>query len=195
MDEREPQTPDTETTSESQEAPATETLTLEEQVQKLEEEKKRLEVERKSLFDQLMRRQADFENFRKRLEREKQEFRQAAQGNLVTQILPVLDTFERALAAGGSGSNQDYRKGVELIHKQLLDILAVTGLEPVKTIGQPFDPLIHHAVERVETTEHPDHEVVAELQRGYTFRQRLLRPAQVRVAVHPTPSEEKEPRS
>ncbi len=190
MDERESPAPDFETPQQSAETPAGETVSLEEQVQKLEEDCKRLEEEKKALFEQLLRRQADFENFRKRLEREKQEFRQMAQGNLVAEILPVLDAFERALAVKGNGSDPDYRKGVELIYKQFTDILEAAGLEPIKSVGQPFDPTIHHAVEKLETTDHPDHEVVAELQRGYTFRQRLLRPALVRVAVHPGIPEE-----
>jgi len=190
MDERDSPAPDLETAQQSPEPAGEETLSPGQRVQKLEEDCKRLEEEKKALFEQLLRRQADFENFRKRLEREKQEFRQMAQGNLVAEILPVLDAFERALAVEGSGSDEDYRKGIELIYKQFTDILTGTGLEPVKTVGQPFDPMIHHAVEKIETAEHPDHEVVAELQRGYTFRQRLLRPALVRVAVHPGPSEE-----
>lgn len=187
MDERDPHAPEVETAAE---LPAPSETSLEERVQKLEEDCKRLEEEKRGLFEQLLRRQADFENFRKRLEREKQEFRQMAQGNLVAEILPVLDAFERALAVEGNGSDEDYRKGVELIYKQFTDILAAAGLEAVKTVGQPFDPMIHHAVEKLETTDHPDHEVVAELQRGYTFRQRLLRPALVRVAVHPSTPEE-----
>lgn len=190
MDERDSQAPDIETAPEAAEAPGRERLSLEEQLQKLEQDCKRLEEEKRALFEQLLRRQADFENFRKRLEREKQEFRQMAQGNLVAEILPVLDAFERALATGDSGSDEDYRKGVELIYKQFADILAAAGLEPVKTVGQLFDPLIHHAVDKLETNEYPDHAVVAELQRGYTFRQRLLRPALVRVAVHPSAPEE-----
>jgi len=190
MDERDPQAPEVETAAEAAELPAPSEISLQERVQKLEEDCKRLEEEKRGLFEQLLRRQADFENFRKRLEREKQEFRQMAQGNLVAEILPVLDALERALGVEGNGSDEDYRKGVELIYKQFTDILAAAGLEAVKTVGQPFDPMIHHAVEKLETTEHPDHQVVAELQRGYTFRQRLLRPALVRVAVHPSPPEE-----
>ncbi|MGH9862669.1 MAG: nucleotide exchange factor GrpE [Candidatus Acidiferrales bacterium] len=167
---------------EAEETPA---LSLEDRVGKLEEEKKRLEEENRSLFDQLLRRQADFDNFRKRLERERTEFRQAAQAQIVEGLLPVLDAFERALAAPTSGVDEDYRKGVELIYKQFADTLAAQGLEPIEATGQPFDPNLHHAVERVETTQHPDEEVLATLQKGYRLRQRLLRPAMVRVAVHP----------
>jgi len=144
---------------------------------------KELEAEKKVLFDQLIRRQADFENFRKRMEREQQELRQSAGADLVQALLPVLDAFERALAA--PGGDEEYRKGVELIYKQLYDALARQGLKPVQAVGLAFDPFLHHAVERVETTDHNDQEVLAELQRGYTFRERLLRPALVRVAVAP----------
>ena len=147
------------------------------------EQIKKLEEEKKALFDQLLRRQADFENFRKRMEREQQEARQTAGAALVTALLPVLDGFERALAH--PGADEEYRKGIELIYKQLYDALVREGLKPVTALGQTFDPFLHHAVERVETSDHNDQEVLAELQRGYTFRERLLRPALVRVAVAP----------
>ena len=174
------------------EAEETPGLSLEERVGKLEEEKKRLEEENRSLFDQLLRRQADFDNLRKRLERERMEFRQAGQAHLVEELLPVLDAFERALATRVSGGDEDYRKGVELIYKQLADTLAALGLEPVEAAGQPFDPNLHHAVDRVETTQHPDQEVLATLQKGYRLRQRLLRPAMVRVAVRPPAEPERD---
>lgn len=189
MDQRDPVPPDVELAPEATEAAAS--LSLEERLRKLEEEKKVLEHENRALFDQLLRRQADFENFRKRLEREQQELRPAAQASLVAELIPVLDAFERALATNSAGVSEEYRKGVELIHKQLLDALTGAGLEPLEAAGQPFDPNLHHAVERVETTEHPDQQVTATLQKGYLFKQRLLRPALVRVAVHP-PSPEPE---
>lgn len=187
MDDREPPQPDVEVAPETAEslAPAS----LEERMQKLEEEKNTLQRENRALFDQLLRRQADFENYRKRLEREQQELRPAAQASLVAELLPVLDAFERALATNTAGVNEEYRKGVELIYKQLFDALAGAGLEAVEAAGEPFDPNLHHAVERVESYEHADHEVLATLQKGYRFKQRLLRPALVRVAVHPAEPE------
>lgn len=175
MQKKNPQPQDLEA---AQTPPATETPSAEEQF-------KKLEAEKKALFDQLVRRQADFENFRKRTEREQQELRQYAEADLVTALLPVLDAFERALAAPANSQEAEYRKGVELICKQLFDVLTRAGLKPVEAIGRTFDPFHHHAVERVETTEHGDQEVLAELQRGYTFKDRLLRPALVRVAVSP----------
>lgn len=180
-DERTPPAPDAEG------APAAEALSLEEQLKKLEEEKQ-------ALFAQLLRRQADFENLRKRTEREQREIRQHAESDLVTALLPVLDGFERALAIPtSSGGDEEYRKGVELIYKQLFDILTRAGLQPIEAVSRTFDPFLHHAVERVETTDYAEDEVLAELQRGYTFKQRLLRPALVRVAVRPRPAEEPEP--
>ncbi len=167
-----------ETPQTAQDSPPVEAPSLEEQIKKLLEEKQ-------ALYDQLLRRQADFENYRKRTEREQREFRQYTEAALVESLLPVLDAFERALAAPGSENAEEYRKGVELIYKQLFDILARAGLKPVEAVGKPFDPHYHHAVERVETTEHPDHEVLGEMQRGYLLKDRLLRPALVRVAVHP----------
>lgn len=167
-----------ETPQTAQDSPSAEAPSLEEQIKKLLEEKQ-------ALYDQLLRRQADFENYRKRTEREQREFRQYTEAALVESLLPVLDAFERALAAPGSENAEEYRKGVELIYKQLFDILARAGLKPVEAVGKPFDPHYHHAVERVETAEHPDHEVLGELQRGYLLKDRLLRPALVRVAVHP----------
>lgn len=189
MDEREPQSPDVEAAQESADA---ETLTPEQQGEKLREENRQLEEEAKALRDQLLRRQAEFQNFRKRMEREQQEFRQSAQAGLVAELLPVLDAFELALSHAPEGANDEYHKGVELIHKRLLDTLVAAGLEPIAAEGQPFDPLYHHAVERVETAEYPDQQVISEMQRGYTFRQRLLRPALVRVAVHPSAPQETE---
>lgn len=187
MDERTPPAPDVEGPPETPAAaPATEVPSLEEQLKKLEEEKQ-------ALFAQLVRRQADFENFRKRAEREQREIRQHAESDLVTSLLPVLDGFERALATPtSSGGDDEYRKGVELIYKQLFEILTRAGLQPIEALGRTFDPFLHHAVERVETTDHAEDEVLAELQRGYTYKQRLLRPALVRVAVRPRAAEESE---
>jgi molecular chaperone GrpE len=186
MDEREPRDPDVDSAQESAEASVgADMLTPEEQVEKLREEKRQLEEEAKALRDQLLRRQAEFQNFRKRMERDQQEFRQSAQAGLVAELLPVLDAFELALSHAPEGANEEYHKGIELIYKRLFDTLTAAGLEPIVAAGQSFDPLYHHAVERVETTEHPDQQVISEMQRGYTFRQRLLRPALVRVAVHP----------
>ena len=157
---------------------------LQAQIESLNEKLKKLEEEKQAAFAQLVRRQADHENFRKRAEKEKQDFRQKAEIELLAKLLPVVDGFERALASE-TDNTDEYRKGVELIYKQLTDILARAGLEKIETFGQPFDPLVHHAIERVETTEYPDHQVLGELQAGYRFKNELVRPALVRVAVRP----------
>ena len=166
--------------------------TLELEKQALAERCEKLEQERQAMLTTTLRRQADLDNFRKRVEREKQEFRARAEIELLTQLLPVVDAFERALSAEAANV-EDYRTGVELIYKQLADLLARAGLEPIAAAGEPFDPNLHHAVERVETTDYPDHTVLAELQRGYTFKQQLVRPALVRVAVHPAGKGASEP--
>lgn len=158
----------------------------------LEEPLKKLQAERDALYDQLVRRQADFENYRKRTERELQEFRERAEADLVLALLPALDGFERALNLTGNNAQvEDYRKGVELIYKQLFDTLNRRGLKPVKALGESFDPFLHHALERIETEEFADQQIIEELQRGYTFKGRLLRPALVKVAVR-KPAEDKQ---
>ncbi|MFQ5927064.1 MAG: nucleotide exchange factor GrpE [Terriglobia bacterium] len=156
-----------------------------------EDSYKKLQAERDVLYNQLVRRQADFENYKKRAEREQQEFRQQAEADLVLMLLPVLDAFERALNTLSEDTHaEEYRKGVELIYKQLVDILSRRGLKPVRALGEAFDPYLHHALERIESTDFRDQEVIAEFQPGYTFRERLLRPALVKVAVRPTAKQE-----
>jgi molecular chaperone GrpE len=148
----------------------------------------RLEAEREEMRQLLIRRQADFENFRKRVERERREDRERAVAALGEAMLPVLDNFERALAAHQDPGYEDYRRGFQMIHRQLADLLAEYGIQRMEcTVGKPFDPHWHHAFERVETAEHPEGTVLAELQAGYKYRDRVLRPAQVRVAVQPGP--------
>ena len=146
-----------------------------------------LEEEKDALYDQLLRQRAEFENARKRTDRESEEKRQFAESVLVESLLPVLDAFERAEQALKEAGHEDVVKGYELIHKQLYDLLARAGLTPVEAVGKIFDPRVHHAVDRVETADHPDQEIVEEMQRGYRFKDRLLRPALVKVAVHAEP--------
>jgi len=142
-------------------------------------------VEIAALYDRLLRKQAELDNFRKRAQREREEFRQTANESLIRELLPVLDGFERALKQRAPAVPETFYQGMELIHRQLLEALGRTGLEPVETSGQLFDPHYHQAVETVEDPERRDQEIVEELQRGYTFNSRLLRPAIVRVAVNP----------
>jgi molecular chaperone GrpE len=143
----------------------------------------KLKAERDSLFDRLARAQAEFDNARRRAAKEQQEFRDFAATDAIKTLLPVLDSFERALQVkSGSG---DFRSGVELIYKQLQDALAKLGVQPIAAKGEPFDPRYHEAIEMVETAEAPDHEVLEELQRGYKIKERLLRPSMVKVAKNP----------
>jgi molecular chaperone GrpE len=148
-------------------------------------EPEQLKAERDALLDRLARLQAEFDNARKRAVREQQEFREFAAADVIRNFLPILDSFERALKAGDSNSksnSNDFRNGVELIYRQFQDALQKIGVQPIPAIGQVFDPRVHEAVEMVDTTEVADHHVFDELQRGYKYKDRLLRPAMVRVA-------------
>jgi molecular chaperone GrpE len=153
---------------------------LAEQVQKLLGEKQ-------ELTDTLVRRQADFENYRKRIEKERHHDRHRGAEALIERLLPILDAFDRALTESSDSAYLEYRKGFELIRRQLWETLAKQGLVRIDAVGQEFNPHFHHAIERVETTEHADGIVVGELQPGYTFHDKVIRPAMVRVASAPEP--------
>jgi molecular chaperone GrpE len=140
----------------------------------------KLRAERDSLLDRLARAQAEFENARRRAAKEQQEFRDFAAADAIKTLLPVIDSFERALQVkSGAG---DFRGGVELIYKQLQDALGKIGVHAILAKGELFDPRYHEAIEMVETADVPDHHVIEELQRGYKLKDRLLRPAMVKVA-------------
>jgi len=143
---------------------------------------KQLEEENAQLVDQLLRKQAEFENFRKRMEREKSEFLRFANLEIVRELLPVLDGFERALKVETAGEMESFRKGMELVYKQLMDGLQRTGLSPIDSVGRPFDPNFHQAVVHEERDDVFENLVIEEYQRGYLFQGRLLRPAMVKVA-------------
>ncbi|HEY6303768.1 MAG TPA: nucleotide exchange factor GrpE [Terriglobales bacterium] len=143
-------------------------------------ETEKLKAEREALLDRLARLQAEFDNARKRAVREQQEFREFASVEVIKNFLPILDSFERALKADADST--DFRNGVELIYRQFQDALQKIGVQPIVAVGQPFDPRVHEAIEMVDSTEVPDHHVLDELQRGYKYKERLLRPAMVRVA-------------
>ena len=146
------------------------------------EQLQKLAAEKQDLTNTLVRLQADFDNYRKRTEKEHDQARHRGVENLVEQLLPVLDGFDRALAAHDDPAYEDYRKGFELIRKQLWDLLAKQGVHRIESIGKEFDPNVHHAVEHVPTNDYPDGAVIEEFQPGYTFYHRVLRPAMVRVA-------------
>jgi molecular chaperone GrpE len=151
----------------------------------LAEQIQQLQAEKQELLNTLVRRQADFENYRKRVERERHHDRHRGVEVLVEHLLPVLDAFDRALAAQADSSSTEYLKGFELIRRQLWDVLAKQGLARIESVGKEFNPHFHHAIERVETTEHGDGTVIGELQPGYVLHERVLRPAMVRVAIEP----------
>ena len=142
-----------------------------------------LAAENADLQDRFLRSQAEFQNFRRRVEKDRMELLEYASTEAVRTLLPILDDFERALNI--ECADTEYVKGMELIYQRLFDALNKLGLEPMAALGQPFDPHMHHAVEMLETGDFPDHTVLAEFQRGYNFKGRLLRPAMVKVAVDP----------
>jgi molecular chaperone GrpE len=148
-----------------------------------ESEVQKLKAERDSLLDRLARMQAEFENVRRRNAKEQQDFRDYAAADAIKPLLPVLDSFDRALQVKSDAA--EFRNGVELIYKQLQSALAKLAVQPIAAKGEPFDPHFHEAVEMVETSDAPDHQVIEELQRGYKFKDRLLRPAMVKVAKNP----------
>ena len=152
------------------------------------EQLEKLQAEKQELMNTLVRRQADFENYRKRVEKERQQEHHRGIEGLIESLLPVLDAFERALAVQDDPGYAEYRKGFELIYRQLWEALAKRGLQRIESSGKEFNPHFHHAIERVETTEHADGIVIGEMQPGYVFHGRVLRPAMVRVASHAAPA-------
>ena len=146
-------------------------------------ERDRIAAEKAELYERLLRRQAEFENFRRRTERDRSELIQFAGMETIAALLPVLDDFERALKV--ETADQEYAKGIDLIYQRFLDTLKKLGLEPIEAAGKRFDFHVHHAVERVPTEGTDQETVLDELQRGYNYKGRLLRPAMVRVAVKP----------
>ncbi len=146
-----------------------------------EAELQKLRAERDNLLDRLARLQAEFENARKRAAKENADFRDFAVADAARALLPVIDNFNLALK-NADARPEDLRKGVELIHKQLQDVLQKLNVQRIPAKGEPFDPRLHEAIEMVESDEAPDHHVLEELQPGYRIKDRLLRPAMVRVA-------------
>ncbi len=144
-------------------------------------ERDQLAADKAELHDRFLRGQAEFQNLRKRVERERSELFEYASMEAVKELLPILDNFERAVSI--DCSDEEYAKGMKLIYQNFYDTLKKLGLEPITSLDQPFDPHFHHAIEMVETEDKPDHTIIGEFQRGYNFKGRLLRPAMVKVAV------------
>jgi molecular chaperone GrpE len=156
---------------------------LEGQLAAMAAEREQFAAEKAELQERALRARAEFENARRRFEQQRLDYQQYAAMDLVRDILPILDDFERALKV--DTADRDYAKGVELIYQRMADTLKKLGLEPIETAGQKFDPNLHQAVERVETEDAEDQAILGEFQRGYNFKGKLLRPAMVKVAVRP----------
>jgi molecular chaperone GrpE len=153
----------------------------------LQSEVDRLKQERDQSIERLARLQAEFENARKRDARERADFRDFAVSGAVEQFLPVLDNFQ--LALGSSGSLEQLRSGLELVVKQMEEVLRSLNVQPVEAVGARFDPRVHEALESIDRTDLPDHQVLDEVRRGYRIKDRLLRPALVRVVNNPQQKE------
>jgi len=149
----------------------------------LHEDLRKAHAEKDKYHDLWIRARADFENLRKRLDRERDEERARAGSALARDLLPVADNLERALA--GMPESDPFRDGIALVHRQFVDSLRKAGLEPIEAVGKPFDPVYHEAVATEPTTGTPPNHVLAEIQRGYLFMGRVLRPSLVRVSVSP----------
>lgn len=138
--------------------------------------------EKDALYDRLLRMTAEFDNYRKRVDRERRELSEYAAADLLTDVIAIVDDFERALQVPTDAQADAYRQGIELIHKQMLDLLRKRGVTPIETVGTDFDPNFHQAVIHEVSTDHREGEVMQELRRGYMLGDRLLRPAMVKVA-------------
>jgi molecular chaperone GrpE len=140
-----------------------------------------LQREKDALQDRLLRTAAEFDNYRKRMERERRDLADYTAAEVLKDLLPILDNFERALQAPAADTDA-FRKGIDLIHRQMLDVLKKRGIKPIESLGTDFDPNFHQAVIHEESSTHREGEVMEELQRGYLIGERLLRPAMVKVA-------------
>jgi molecular chaperone GrpE len=150
------------------------------------------ELEAKTNYERFVRQAAELENFKKRASREREDAIRFANESLIKDLLPVVDNLERAVAhASGGGNGKPIVEGVEMVLKSLLDVLTKYGVTQISAVGEPFDPAKHEAMAQVESQSHQPNSVVDELQRGYTLRDRLLRPALVSVAKAPISQEKK----
>ena len=153
-------------------------------VEKLKQDLENLKKEYDSVYDRLLRKQAEFENYKKRVERERSEFAQFASSELMKELLHALDSFDLAIRnAAGEGGAGNTLRGFELIYKQLLDTLTRFGLKPIEAKGKTFDPNYHQAVSTQAAPDLEENTVIEEMRKGYTLHGRLLRPAMVSVSV------------
>ena len=152
-----------------------------------------MEKEKQDLYDRLLRTTADFDNFRKRVSKEKDDLVRYGNEKIARELLPVIDNFERALEqAENSANNKALREGIEMILKQFITVLEKFGVKNFTAIGQPFDPNKHEAMVHQESSEHEENAVIAEFQKGYYLHDKLLRPAMVSVAKKPAEIAEEE---
>ena len=148
----------------------------------------KLATDLEDLRQTLLRRQADFDNYKKRIEKERTEDSKRTTARLIEALIPAIDGFEQALAAHREAEYENYRRGFELIYKQLVENISKLGAERIDPTGKQFDPHLHQAMDRTETNDHADGTVLQVFQPGYLFHGRVLRPAMVRVAVQPAPA-------
>jgi molecular chaperone GrpE len=141
-----------------------------------------LKRDRDEVYDRLLRKSAEFDNYRKRLERERREQADQSVIDLLLELLPVVDDFDRALTVEAGAEDSSYRKGVELIHAKLHEFLKKRGVRPIEALGSDFDPNLHQAVIHEASPGHREGEVIGEMRRGYMIGDRLLRPSMVKVA-------------
>ena len=167
---------------------STEARAVEADAAKTDAEMVKLTADLEELRQSMLRSQADFANYRKRIEKERFEDSKRTTARVVEGLIPVIDGFEHALAAHREAEYENYRKGFELIYKQLLDSVAKLGVERIDPVGKLFDPHLHQAMDRTETTQEKDGTILQVFQPGYVFHGRVLRPAMVRVAVGPNPA-------
>ncbi|TQS74590.1 nucleotide exchange factor GrpE [Ornithinibacillus gellani] len=162
----------------SEEVEVEETL---EDVNVLAERLAKLEQEKQEVFDRYVRLQAEFDNFKKRTQKEKEADRKYKSQDLIQEILPALDNFERALQVELTEENASYAEGMSMVHRQLIDALKSEGVEEIETVGKPFDPNVHHAVMQVEEADVESNHIVEAFQKGYMLKDRVIRPAMVKV--------------
>jgi molecular chaperone GrpE len=181
MEEHKDQVEVEETTAEET---AQEETVLEETVEEAEDPRTReqLIAELEDYKNRYLRTQADFDNFRRRSRQEKEEFAAYANAKLIEEFLPVLDTFEMALKSSENTDVKTLLAGVEMVYRQMTNVLQNYGLQPIEALGQPFDPNLHEGIMQVESADHPSNTVVEELRKGYRLREKVIRPSMVKVS-------------
>ncbi len=179
--------PDDSTAQEPIETPADEGVEETSDYDVLMQEVEALRAQLAQRTDQLARSMADFDNYRKRTRAEMEDIRRVALEGFIRTLLPVIDNFERALSAASDADSESLRSGVEMIHRQLMGVLRDAGVEPLESVGQTFDPNCHEAIASVPSDETPEGIILAEVERGYRFGDRVVRPARVSVSSGPPP--------